>query len=561
MESRGYDVSCLAIGPGFVRAVVSVAELAVLEAAGHRVTLVEAAQPMWAKLASRSGGGVVPTGYRDLATINADLATLAATYPGLCQVVDAAAEYGPGATFEGRSITVVKISDNVSIDEDEPEVLFVSAHHCREVVTPEIGVSLAEALLSGYGTDPAITAAVDGQEIWIAPVWNPDGYEYVWTTNNLWRKNRKPSGNGNGDVGVDLNRNYPFGWDYTCGGSTNPGSQTYRGIAAGSEEETQTMVGFLRARHFTKMIDFHSFAEQVRRGYPCAAMPTPVDDISLAEAALLAAASSYVVAPSCCLGGDIHQHMAENTAYTFLPETHTSFQPSYVSALTEIQTNLLPLCMTVLARPVPLTGLVTDATSGAPIAASIDVDGVVWQNGERRRAHLPNGRYNQWLPEGAWSVTVDAPGYAPLTRTVNVAANATTVEHFALGPSGAFELELSTYGWGVGDLLIDLHGIPPGTTEGFTLFSFATTQTVGAGNLFGLQPDFYTLQGLLSPPAPTGLFHWVTPFLPGFFPAAPFSLPAGSLETLSGTSVDGVGIALGPAFGFLGATAPVRITF
>ena len=36
---------------------------------------------------------------------------------------------------------------------------------------------------------------VDGNEIWIAPVWNPDGYEYVFTTqDNLWRKNRRVFG-------------------------------------------------------------------------------------------------------------------------------------------------------------------------------------------------------------------------------------------------------------------------------------------------------------------------------------------------------------------------------
>ena len=41
-----------------------------------------------------------------------------------------------------------------------------------------------------------------------APIWNPDGYEYVWDVNNMWRTNRKPAGSS---FGIDLNRNYDVG--------------------------------------------------------------------------------------------------------------------------------------------------------------------------------------------------------------------------------------------------------------------------------------------------------------------------------------------------------------
>ena len=37
-----------------------------------------------------------------------------------------------GKTYEGREIWVVKISDNVDIDEQEPGVLFMGAHHGNE---------------------------------------------------------------------------------------------------------------------------------------------------------------------------------------------------------------------------------------------------------------------------------------------------------------------------------------------------------------------------------------------------------------------------------------------
>ena len=57
-----------------------------------------------------------------------------------------------------------------------------------------------------------------------------------------WRKNRRR--NAGGSYGVDLNRNYPFGWSFTCGGSTTETSSNYRGTQAASEPEVRTMIAF-----------------------------------------------------------------------------------------------------------------------------------------------------------------------------------------------------------------------------------------------------------------------------------------------------------------------------
>jgi hypothetical protein len=53
-----------------------------------------------------------------------------------------------------------------------------------------------------------LTQILDTQEVWIAPIWNPDGYVYVFEQDNTWRKNRRD--NGDGTFGVDQNRNYPL---------------------------------------------------------------------------------------------------------------------------------------------------------------------------------------------------------------------------------------------------------------------------------------------------------------------------------------------------------------
>ena len=168
----------------------------------------------------------------------------------------------------------LKISDNVSIDEDETAMLIVGTHHAREINVPVIGLEAAERLTDGYGSDNDIKAAVDSHEIWIAPIWNPDGYNYVFTANNMWRKNRRVLSGG---VGVDQNRNYAQAWNTSCAGSTSPSSDTYKGPSAVSEPETQTMITWSKAERFGKVIDYHSSGREVLFAYRCLSAPLELD--------------------------------------------------------------------------------------------------------------------------------------------------------------------------------------------------------------------------------------------------------------------------------------------
>ena len=80
---------------------------------------------------------------------------------------------------------------------------------------------------------------------------------YTWTTDRLWRKNRRKTGSNNSFLhslrtrfasercnGVDLNRN----WDSNFGGvgsSLNPCSELYAGPSAFSEPETSALARLL----------------------------------------------------------------------------------------------------------------------------------------------------------------------------------------------------------------------------------------------------------------------------------------------------------------------------
>jgi len=165
-----------------------------------------------------------------------------------------------GYSLEGNPIFAVKISDNVDVDEEEPEVFINGLIHAREPISVEIILHLMNYLLENY-TDPGIAALIDETEIWLVPIINPDGYLYNETTNPLgggmWRKNLRD--NGDGSFGVDLNRNWGFLWGYDDIGSSPVGEwETYRGTGPFSEPETQVLRDFINAHDFSVVVNYHA---------------------------------------------------------------------------------------------------------------------------------------------------------------------------------------------------------------------------------------------------------------------------------------------------------------
>ncbi|MEZ5359554.1 MAG: M14 family zinc carboxypeptidase [Candidatus Zixiibacteriota bacterium] len=195
-------------------------------------------------------------GYHTLSEIEGELYFWSFLYPDLVHVDTV------GYTLEGRPMWAMKLSDNVNVDEDEPEIFFNGAIHAREVITIELQVFFINYMLSNMG-DPDIAALINGTEIWFMPVVNPDGYYYNEMTNpgggGLWRKNRRD--NGDGSFGVDLNRNWGHMWGYDeIGSSTDPASQTYRGTGPFSEPELQVIRDFILDHDFTIIVNYHSYS-------------------------------------------------------------------------------------------------------------------------------------------------------------------------------------------------------------------------------------------------------------------------------------------------------------
>ncbi len=210
-----------------------------------------------------------------------------ATYPQLVQVVDIGDGWEKTQGLADRDIWAVKISDHVALEEDEPEILIVGQHHAREIITQEIVLDYMNYLLANYGHNPYVTYLVEHRQIWLVPILNPDGLEYVFNHDMFWRKNRRA--NANGSYGVDLNRNYGFKWGYdNFGSSPNGFSSTYRGTAPFSEPETAALRDFVSAHQFRASLSYHSYGRYVI--YPWGYVDGPTPD----HASFVALADSIV---------------------------------------------------------------------------------------------------------------------------------------------------------------------------------------------------------------------------------------------------------------------------
>lgn len=146
---------------------------------------------------------------------------------------------------------------------NKPQVLFLATHHAREWVAAEMAMRLIKYLTSSYGSDTRVTELLDTIEVWVIPVGNPDGYQYTFTTERLWRKNLRDN-DGDGQItiadGVDLNRNFDSRWGYDDEGSSPSWSdQTYRGTAPNSEPETQAVVDFIQDNDFKFVLSYHTY--------------------------------------------------------------------------------------------------------------------------------------------------------------------------------------------------------------------------------------------------------------------------------------------------------------
>ena len=321
--SEGYDIAGVDVSKGTADVIISVDSV-------NQLTSLNLGQVVGTKLIDPTvAPDVGYTTYDELTTLLRNYQT---RFPAILSLESI------GKSHEGRDVWAVKISDNVAIHENEPTIFFNAMHHAREVMTTEVAIDLIDQLTSGYSSNANVKKWVNSNEIWVVPMVNPDGNNKVWTSNNMWRKNTLEG------YGVDINRNYPYAWASCNGSSASTSSDTYHGPSAGSEPETQAMMGIVGRIQPTLSISYHSYSELVIYPYGCDQQHTPeretVENVGKALASRLPkdkSAGTYSVGTAWELlyavdGGDIDWYYSEHNVLPYVIEVNSAaegFQPGF----------------------------------------------------------------------------------------------------------------------------------------------------------------------------------------------------------------------------------------
>lgn len=220
-----------------------------------------------------------------------------------------------GTSSSGREILALRIGVHPTntADPDRPKrktILITAGLHAREWISTSSASYVAFSLITGYGKTQAVTKMLEAFDFVIIPSLNPDGYEYTWSTDRLWRKNRQAT-SVRFCAGIDLDRGFGFEWDaVTTAG--NPCSENYAGEAPFEAVESKALADWAKNEteknnvEFVGLLDLHSYSEEILYpySYSCSAVPPSQENLEelalgLAKAIRLSSGNAYDVLAAC----------------------------------------------------------------------------------------------------------------------------------------------------------------------------------------------------------------------------------------------------------------------
>ncbi len=255
--------------------------------------------------APQLGMPVFPACYRTYSDLPLFFHEMQAQYPNLFQLYDVGDTWEKVHGTANRDIFVARLT-NYDIRTDKPKLFITAEHHAREIITVEVALQFIEDLLKNYGQDPQVRWLLDNREVWVMPMTNPDGYEWVAQLAD-WRKNTDrpqlcPNGAPPNSYGVDLNRNYGYQWGLDVGSSPEPCMLTYRGHAPFSEPETQAVRDLVQQTHFDLLLSLHSYGDVILYPWGYTYQPAPDADGLYRIANRMAETAGYAAMQSWGVG-------------------------------------------------------------------------------------------------------------------------------------------------------------------------------------------------------------------------------------------------------------------
>lgn len=281
--------------------------------------------------------------YYDYAETVQALRQLEANHSQYAKVYNLNERYEAETTVDGNSIMALKVGKNPNAIEAKAKIIFIGQHHARELMTHHAVMDIASKLLAELSQKKEnALETIESSSVWFVPVVNPDGLNYVFNRNNMWRKNRRL--NDNGTYGVDLNRNYQFEWG-TCGSnSSTPSSDIYKGSHAHSEIEVALMDKLNEELKAQYVISFHSSGDEVLYPYVCHKNQIITDqDVYYDLKDRLASHLGYGKRYASSSGEDFEHHFNKHGSLSFLLEIGKSFQPRFSTYKSTVKPKILKI--------------------------------------------------------------------------------------------------------------------------------------------------------------------------------------------------------------------------
>ena len=395
--------------------------------------------------------------YHNYDALTAELQTIAANYPVITEL------FSVGQSVQGRELWMMKVSDNPTLDESEPEFMYSATMHGDEPVGTEMVIFLLRLLTGNYGVNPEYTALVDDLEMWFMPMHNPDG---------------NAAGSRYNANGHDLNRSFP---DPRSDPNDDP---------TGRPIEVQHMMYFQYDHNILQGGNYHGGALVVN--YPWDTwygQYTPDDDlirnISLGYSFRnppMWNSSSFPQGVVIGWEWYVIDGGMQDWAYHWRNEMQLTLEisdnkwPSSTQLPAFWDENRESMLWQIAQTRVGVEGFVTDAVDSRPIKAFYDVVEI----GKEMWGEPLEGYYHRMLEPGTYAFEFSALGYEPATiNGVTVVSSATTQLDVQLNRASWYTVSGVVTEEGTGlPLAATVTAYDAGTGETFQVAT--TNQTTGA---------------------------------------------------------------------------------
>lgn len=243
--------------------------------------------------------------YQTLPVIMRWMKLLEAMFPAYVEYISV------GTSAEGREIPGLRVGVPGYSNPMQPRKTLVvtGGLHAREWISTSTVNYVAWSFITAFGKEPMITKFLDDYDIVFLPVLNPDGVEYSWKEDRLWRKTRQET-SFRFCRGLDLDHAFGFGWG-TSNIQTDPCSEGYGGEQPFQAIEALELATWARNQtmnnvKFVGLLDLHSYSQQILfpYSYSCAVEPPNLENLQelaagIAKSIRLSNGQGYTVASAC----------------------------------------------------------------------------------------------------------------------------------------------------------------------------------------------------------------------------------------------------------------------